>query len=1032
MIRSTRIENGPILSSFTNTGAVLGRRLLAVVTPALFAALTLTVPAQANDAPVVLTPPTQINVVGDTVNLEIMASDPDGDEIKYGASHLPNGLTIDPHTGVISGQISGSVGEQIVEVVVSDETEAAEVAFIWVVHSGPVTSTGAFETVTVSGVSNTGWAAVPLQNVYVSMVVSCTANYKHNTTPIVVRMRNAFLSSFEIQLDSPSNAPQPDVLPAEEVFCVAIEEGDWELPNGESIEAHKYASTLTDRKNAWFGSHQMLENAYQRPAVLGQVMSSYDFRWSVFWSRGETVTDPASNVLYTGKHVGDDPETGREHEIVGYIVTESAHDTMAGTEYEFGTGPDIVVGYDNANVTAHPFIDLFTSGTPVVGVVSQTGMDGGDGGWGMLTPVPNFDVVIGGGGGPFGFSHFGCFIDEDQLDDTERYHTTEQLSYFAATAHINVALGGTDPPVLPEATLETIDVDGVDSDSWTSVTLQNSYENPVIVCTPQLLNNTIPMVVRMRNAAADSFEIRLQNPSDQALAPELVRCIAAEEGVWTLADGTKLEAHRQLSTVTDGKNSWNAEAGEFNHEYAAIVVLGQVMTYEDPAWSVFWTYGPDRTLPPDPDKISVGKHVGQDPDTDRADETLGYIILESTRGEIDGVEYEFSVGPDTLRGYDNAPFDKYPYMDPFVPAPQTGVVVQAAMDGNDGSWGLFSGAPTFEEAFMLAVVDEDQSDDAERSHTTEQLGYAVFSEPVLFELFGDDPVDPPAVGFLETLVLPSASISTTANATFENEYIDPVAVCSPRIHENDIPLVVRIRELTSNSISVSLQNPSGEDLQPEQIHCLVMERGAWRLPDGRAIEAGIVPSFLTDGKNNWGGQPVAYEHSYVRPVVLGQVMSDNDPRWSVFWSHGASVTDPPSSSSLFIGKHVGADPDTDREGEQIGYVVIEAGHGNIAGNEYEARVGEDTVRGYGNAPAYAYEFMVPFATLPSSGIVTQAGMDGGDGGWGLFSGDPIFKPNGISVVVDEDQIEDSERYHTTEQLAYLVFGEPANIQLLLP
>ena len=41
------------------------------------------------------------------------------------------------------------------------------------------------------------------------------------------------------------------------------------------------------------------------------------------------------------------------------------------------------------------------------------------------------------------------------------------------------------------------------------------------------------------------------------------------------------------------------------------------------------------------------------------------------------------------------------------------------------------------------------------------------------------------------------------------------------------------------------------------------------------------------------------------PVVVGQVMSYNDPDFSVFWSRGGTPDEPPSNTTLFVGKHVG-------------------------------------------------------------------------------------------------------------------------------
>lgn len=65
--------------------------------------------------------------------------------------------------------------------------------------------------------------------------------------------------------------------------------------------------------------------------------------------------------------------------------------------------------------------------------------------------------------------------------------------------------------------LETHTVDNVSSSAWTSINFNNDYVEPVIVCSARYINNTIPQVVRMRNAGSTSAEIQLQNPSNQPL-----------------------------------------------------------------------------------------------------------------------------------------------------------------------------------------------------------------------------------------------------------------------------------------------------------------------------------------------------------------------------------------------------------------------------------------------------------------------------------------------------------------------------------
>ena len=88
-------------------------------------------------------PGSQLNGLGDVVNLPIIATDADGDTLSYSATGLPDGLTIDTVSGVISGAPT-TAGSNAVTVTVSDGTDSASVSFSWDINTLPnVTNPGA-------------------------------------------------------------------------------------------------------------------------------------------------------------------------------------------------------------------------------------------------------------------------------------------------------------------------------------------------------------------------------------------------------------------------------------------------------------------------------------------------------------------------------------------------------------------------------------------------------------------------------------------------------------------------------------------------------------------------------------------------------------------------------------------------------------------------------------------------------------------------------------------------------------------------
>jgi hypothetical protein len=276
-------------------------------------------------------------------------------------------------------------------------------------------------------------------------------------------------------------------------------------------------------------------------------------------------------------------------------------------------------------------------------------------------------------------------------------------------------------------------------------------------------------------------------------------------------------------------------------------------------------------------------------------------------------------------------------------------------------------------------------------------------------------------GVLEFVTVTAGGSATPVS--FANAYADPVVVCSSGYTGNTSPIVVRVTGVTSVGFEVYVQNPSGGGISDETVSCMVVEAGAWTV-DGVQLEAQKYASMVTDSDGSWVGESQSYLQSYTNPVVLGQVMTDNDADWSVFWSQGSSRTSPPSSSSLVTGKMVGEDGDVTRSTETVGFIVLESGHGVLGGVEYEAALGADSVQGVGDSPPYAYGFGTPFSNVPDGAVVTMSAVDGPNGGWAQLHGASALSVSQMQLSIDEDQIGDSERNHTAEQVAYVAFSLP--------
>ncbi len=291
--------------------------------------------------------------------------------------------------------------------------------------------------------------------------------------------------------------------------------------------------------------------------------------------------------------------------------------------------------------------------------------------------------------------------------------------------------------------LETVTMANVD-ETWQTVALRNAYANPVVVCTYNLPSTAdAPAVVRIRNAGATSFELRVQNPGDlAAVTPSSVSCLVAEEGLHTLPDGRAFEAHRVTSNSVDHANyNWQGQTATVTGSYTHPVVLGQVMTFNDSRWSVFWDYDcHNRIAPPasGTGRICIGKHVGEDAATARSAEDLGYFIVEAGTGSFNGISYEAALGGKSIRGVGNAT-PSPPYSYGLSGTFDFAVASQAGMDGYNGGWVNLYGSNSVGASLKL-VEDEDQIHDSERWHLPERVGYWAFTvtpKPYLGHLRGD-------------------------------------------------------------------------------------------------------------------------------------------------------------------------------------------------------------------------------------------------------------------------------------------------------
>jgi hypothetical protein len=285
----------------------------------------------------------------------------------------------------------------------------------------------------------------------------------------------------------------------------------------------------------------------------------------------------------------------------------------------------------------------------------------------------------------------------------------------------SINLSGSELVKMEYGTLRTV------NHNWQKVTLKNNYNSMVVVASIVVLDNTGPaLVTRIRNVGTNSFEIRAQMAGDESaeIVPILVHYLVVEEGVYNKEKyGVSFEAKKYYSVKTSVSNGWKFESQPFGQTYNNPVVVGQVMSYNDPKWSVFWSsLDGDRTEPANSESLSVGKHIAADEQYPyRSPEILGYLVFEEGYGTINGNYFMCSVGAQPKNsGTGNTYYSSENL------SVESAFITSAAMNTTEGGWPILK-KPRAGLNSIKAYFTNNQSN-GERSLADEHVAFIVIGK----------------------------------------------------------------------------------------------------------------------------------------------------------------------------------------------------------------------------------------------------------------------------------------------------------------
>ena len=333
--------------------------------------------------------------------------------------------------------------------------------------------------------------------------------------------------------------------------------------------------------------------------------AGYTFTGSWTWGeniswRGTTGTPDVTSFVGT-QHVGLFKSSGHRTNILSDTFKEIGIGTITG-EY---SGYNAVMTTQNfAKSGSSTFLtgvafddgvtddDFYTVGEGMGGVTVQATRQSdkatfstqtyGSGGYQMALTPGAYDITFSGGG----------------LSQTVRQTVNignQNVKLDLATDQLPANEGPVDPtppPMDPTPTGDTVGEYGtLDlNPTWQTVSLDETYDNPVVIVSDPSFNGSDPVAVRLRQVTGNTFQIRLQEPNykDGSHVSESVSFLVMEAGDWTLSDGTRISAGTRNSSRLTSKGFESVNLKDFD---STPTVLSQVQTANGGDWVTTRTTG---------------------------------------------------------------------------------------------------------------------------------------------------------------------------------------------------------------------------------------------------------------------------------------------------------------------------------------------------------------------------------------------------------------------------------------------------------
>jgi hypothetical protein len=547
-----------------------------------------------------------------------------------------------------------------------DGARSEETVSYIVMESGSYTLGGTLVEAGKFETNNTGsFAAVSFDRAFNEPPVVITAITTFNEADAVCgRVRNISVNGFEFYMQEQEANAQEHA--TEEISVIAWESSSGTM-DGIAFEVDKTQDVVTDQ------SHTISFNeSFMNVPVFVADMQTTDGSNTANLRRGEK--DLYRVDVNVSEEQSGDSETAHTTEVVGYMVF-SPIDPTADTDGD---------GLSNIEELDHYGTD------PSVADTDGDGMNDGD--------EVNF------------WTEDGWDADDDCDGLVNLLDLDSDADGLGDGVEVHYNFDPSDPVSRPELPLMKIGEIQVDHD-WKLVDFGQAFFDPVVIAKPMSSNDDDPAVIRIRNVGTSGFEIRVQEWGylDGAHPQETVSYVVMESGGYTLADGTLVEAGR---FNTNNTSSFAALSFDKVFNEPPVVITAITTFNESDAVS-------SRVRNITTNGFEFRMQEQEANAQEHGTEEISVIAWEASSGTTDGMTFAINKTQDVV----NHGFHAISFTESLVNPP----VFLADMQTTDGSntanvrWKM-------KDANGVEVqIDEEQSGDSEINHTTEVVGYMLFS-----------------------------------------------------------------------------------------------------------------------------------------------------------------------------------------------------------------------------------------------------------------------------------------------------------------